>query len=220
MALAIALSSFPLLQADWPGWRGPQRDGRSLEALPEKLPAEPKPLWKLSIGHGYSGAITLGDTLVYVDDSQGSETAHALDRSTGKERWKAPYAKSWSDEFEPGPRCTPQIDGDRVYVQSAQGIVTCLSLSDGKQLWRLDYKDLGMTWVGDRQANVGASVRRGHTGSPIVDGDRLFLQTSALNGRSIIAVDKRTGSNCGRPSTNTPPTRPRSWPPLPVVGSS
>jgi outer membrane protein assembly factor BamB len=192
-ALVLGLSSFVLLHADWPGWRGPQRDGRSPEPLPEKLPAEPKPLWKLSIGHGYSGAVTLGDTLVYVDDSQGSETAHAIDRATGKERWKTAYAKSWSDEFEPGPRCTPQIDGDRLYVQSAQGFVACLSLADGKQLWSLDFKDLGMTWAPDRQSSIGASVRRGHTGSPLVDGDRLFLQTSALNGRSVVAVDKRTG---------------------------
>ena len=191
--LVLVLSSFPLLHADWPGWRGPQRDGHSPEALPATLPAEPKPLWKRTLGHGYSGAVTSGDTLVYVDDSQGSETAHALDRTTGAERWKSPYATTWSDEFEPGPRCTPQIDGDRVYVQSAQGVVACLSLTDGRKLWGLDFKDLGMTWVPDRHSNVGAAVRRGHTGSPVVDGNRLFLQTSALNGRSIIAVDKHTG---------------------------
>lgn len=192
-ALVLALPALSLLHADWPGWRGPDRDGRSPETLPTSLPTEPKPLWKLSIGHGYAGAVTSGDTLLYVDDSQGSETAHALDRSTGKERWSTAYAKAWSDEFEPGPRCTPQIDGDRVYVQSAQGVVACLALADGKQLWNLDFQDLGMAWAPDRQSSIGASVRRGHTGSPIVDGQRLFLQTSALNGRSIIAVDKLTG---------------------------
>jgi outer membrane protein assembly factor BamB len=179
--------------ADWPGWRGPNRDGRASETLPKVLPAESKPVWKLAIGRGYSGPVVAGNTLVYVDEQQGSETAHALDRATGRELWKTAYAKAWSDEFEPGPRCTPLLDGELAYVQSAQGVVACLSVTNGQKLWSIDFKDLGMTWVTERHANVGAAVRRGHTGSPVIDGDRIFLQTSALAGKSIVALDKRTG---------------------------
>ena len=191
--IALLAATVPFIgaaRADWPGWRGPNRDGRATETLPRRLPAEAKPAWKLTIGRGYSGPVTASNTLVYVDEQQGSETAHALDRVTGKELWKTAYAKAWSDEFEPGPRCTPLLDGDRVYVQSAQGVVACLSIADGQKLWSIDFKDLGMAWVTERHANVGAAVRRGHTGSPVVDGDRIFLQTSALAGKSIVAVDK------------------------------
>lgn len=189
---AILATSLPLL-ADWPGWRGPGRDGLSPEPLPAALPANPTPLWKVSLGHGYAGPVTAGDLLVVLDEVKDSETAHAIDRRTGRELWRTAYAKSWSDEFEPGPRCTPLIDQDHVYVQSSQGVVACLTRAEGRVVWRLDFKDLGMTWMTERHSNVGASVRRGHTGSPIVDGNRLFLQTSALNGRSIIAVDKLSG---------------------------
>jgi len=179
--------------ADWPGWRGAQRDGHTGETLPAQLPTNATASWKLAIGHGYAGPVVSGDTVVYLDEQQGSETAHAVDRKTGTERWKTAFAKAWSDEFEPGPRCTPLIDGTRVYVQSAQGVFACLSLSDGHRLWGLDFKDLGMVWSNERQSNVGASVRRGHTGSPVIDGDRIFLQTSATNGKSIVALDKTTG---------------------------
>lgn len=179
--------------ADWPGWRGTHRDGHTSESLPSGLPANASSSWRLSIGHGYAGPVVSGDTLVYLDEQQGSETAHAVDRKNGVERWKTGFAKAWSDEFEPGPRCTPLIDGDRVYVQSAQGVFACLSLTDGHRLWGLDFKDLGMVWVNERQSGVGASVRRGHTGSPVVDGDRIFVQTSATGGKSIVALDKKTG---------------------------
>jgi outer membrane protein assembly factor BamB len=75
-------------RADWPGWRGPNRDGRATEALPRTLRAEAEPMWKLAIGRGYSGPVVASNTLVYVDEQQGSETAHALDRATGRELWR------------------------------------------------------------------------------------------------------------------------------------
>lgn len=190
---AIAACTLSRCCADWPGWRGAARDGFTRQALPAALNAPASPAWKIPTGHGYAGAVVSGGTLVYVDDQGGSETAHALDAGTGRERWRTPYAPAWSDEFEPGPRCTPLIDGDRVYVQSAQGRFACLDLKDGQSLWGFDFKDLGMTWQSDRQGGVGAAVRRGHTGSPVIEGDRIFVQTGATGGRSIVALDKHTG---------------------------
>lgn len=197
LLLGVLLSQFFVavsVRADWPGWRGAQRDGHTRESFPASLPSNARASWKLSIGHGYSAPVVSGETLVYLDEQEGSETAHAVDRKTGAERWKTAFARTWSDEFEPGPRCTPLIDGDRVYVQSAQGTFACLALADGRRLWGLDFKDLGMRWITERGSNIGASVRRGHTGSPVIDGKRIFLQTSATGGKSIVALDKETGT--------------------------
>jgi len=184
----------PILHAaDWPGWRGPGRDGHSPVAVPVQLPENPRSLWKIQLGHGYASPVVAGETIIVCDDSNGSETARALDLKTGHERWNTPYAPAWSDEFEPGPRCTPLIDGDLVFAQSAQGRLACLTLADGRILWSIDFRDLGMVWANDRQSNVGAAVRRGHTGSPIVEGDRVFVQVGSLTGSSIVAFDKRSG---------------------------
>ncbi len=180
-------------RAQWPGWRGVARDGRSSQPLPAALPTHLIPEWKLPVGHGYAGPVADGGVLVYVDDTGGREMAHALDARSGKELWRVAYASAWSDEFEPGPRCTPLIEGDRVYVQSAQGELACLALKDGALLWRMAFADLGMAWNPDRHSNVGAAIRRGHTGSPIVDGDRILVQAGSTNNAAIVAADRRTG---------------------------
>lgn len=191
--VAFLSSSLLALAAPWPGWRGVHRDGHTPEPLPEILPANPIPAWKIPVGHGYASPVVSDGIVLYLDDSTGSETAHAVQAANGRELWRTAWTAAWSDEFEPGPRCTPLIDGDRVYVQSAQGAFACLALADGAVRWSLSFQELGMVWVPERHSNVGASVRRGHTGSPIVDGDRIFIQVSSTRGASIIAAEKRTG---------------------------
>jgi len=61
---------------DWPGWRGRSRDGHAAAPLPARLDSAPKPLWRKTIGHGYSGVVVSGQRLVFLDDSSGQETAH------------------------------------------------------------------------------------------------------------------------------------------------
>jgi outer membrane protein assembly factor BamB len=183
----------PVQAADWPGWRGLARDGHSAEPFPTAFPPDLKPRWRTPLAHGYASPVITGTTLLVLDDAGGQETARALDATTGKERWQTPYAKAWSDEFEPGPRCTPLIDGDQVYVQSAQGEVACLGLQDGRKRWGVRFADLGMVWVSERHSNVGASVRRGHTGSPVVAGERVLLQVGSTEGAAVAAFDRKTG---------------------------
>ncbi len=190
LALAAPAGS---AMAQWNGWRGPARDGISAQPLPSSLPAHLIPEWKIPVGHGYAGPVVVAGVLVYVDDTGGREMAHALNPKDGTELWRTPYAAAWSDEFEPGPRCTPLIDDDRVYVQSAQGELACLSLKDGRKLWGMSFADLGMTWNPDRHSHVGAAIRRGHTGSPVIDGDRLLVQVGSTNNATVVAADKRTG---------------------------
>lgn len=188
--LVLGLS---LHAADWPGWRGRNRDGHAADPLPSVLDSAPKPLWRKSIGHGYSGVVVSGRRLVFLDDSTGQETAHCIDSQTGRELWVQPFAEQYSDEFEPGPRCTPLIDGNRVYVQSCFGEFACLSLDDGKKQWGFHFRDHGMFWVKDKAGGPGAANRRGNSGSAIIAGERIFIQVGSTNGASIVAFDKAAG---------------------------
>ncbi|MDH4372389.1 MAG: PQQ-like beta-propeller repeat protein [Verrucomicrobiota bacterium] len=189
----VAVSPFAAQAADWPGWRGRSRDGHAADALPTQLETAPKALWRKPIGHGYSGVVVSGQKLVYLDDSSGQETAHCLDAGTGRELWSQPFAEQYADEFEPGPRCTPLIDGQRIYVQSCFGEFACLSLNDGKKQWGFHFRDYGMFWVKDRSGGPGAANRRGNSGSAAIAGDSIFIQIGSTNGASIAAFDKVSG---------------------------
>ncbi|MBN8247194.1 MAG: PQQ-like beta-propeller repeat protein, partial [Verrucomicrobia bacterium] len=107
--------------------------------------------------------------------------------------WSATVGPVFSDEFEPGPRSTPVVDGDRLYVQTALGEFRCLAMANGAIRWRFHFGDYGMRWVTDRASNVGAASRRGNTGSPVVDGDRILVQVGSTNGACLVAFDKHTG---------------------------
>ena len=120
IVLALGLSG-SCNAADWPQWRGLARDGHTSEALPATLVPPTAAQWHHPIGHGYaSPAISSGKVFI-LDDANGIETLHCLAIGTGQEHWQKPIAESYTDEFEPGPRCTPLVDGPFVFVQTCRG---------------------------------------------------------------------------------------------------
>lgn len=178
---------------DWPQWRGVARDGHTRENLPGGLATAASPLWHLPVAHGYASPSVASGRLFLFDDTGGMETLHCLDIATGKEQWQKPVGESYTDEFEPGPRCTPLVDSNLVFVQTCRGEFQCLSVQDGARLWRFHFSDYGAEWVADKGANIGAASRRGNAGSPIVIGDSIYIQIGSANGASIGAFEKQTG---------------------------
>ncbi|MFO1461755.1 MAG: PQQ-binding-like beta-propeller repeat protein [Verrucomicrobiota bacterium] len=190
---SLLLAGLRSSASDWPQWRGPQRDGHTPESFPATLSSGTTPLWRIPVGHGYASPVVSSNTVVYLDEAGGREVAHAADAATGMLRWTTPLGPVFSDEFESGPRSTPLIDGDRVYVQTALGELQCLALADGTRRWGTNFTGYGMQWVHDRASNIGAASRRGNTGSPVVDGDRLLVQVGSTNGAAFVAFDKQSG---------------------------
>jgi len=191
IALFLATSLFA---GDWPQWRGPNRDGYAPdEKAPATLPKEPKPDWKIDIGGGFSAPVVSANKLVYVDEDGASEVAHAIDANTGKEIWKVTYATRFQDEWGAGPRATPIVDDGRVYVQACNGDFKCLSLADGKEIWKTSFEqDFGVKFLGGK-ANEGTATRRGNNGSGVIDGDSIFLPVGNTDGASLVAFDKKSG---------------------------
>lgn len=161
-SLIFFISSFTVLGGDWPQWLGPTRDNHvaAKENLPIRLYADLKPIWKIPIGGGFSSPIVADERLVYFDENGEKEIVHSLDAKTGKEIWQTPIASRYADEWGAGPRSTPFVDEDRVYVQSCNGEFRCLNLADGKIVWGASFeKDFGVKFLGSK-ANEGVAARR------------------------------------------------------------
>lgn len=183
--------------SDWPGWRGPLRDGHVPPgiAVPETLPRAPRQIWRLRIGDGFASPVVAGNQVFYLDNQEDKEMLHALDRATGRELWRAPIDDAFKDsQSAPGPRCTPLVDGDRIYAQSCKGELRCLAVADGQLKWRVNYaRDFGAVFSGERGTAQGAH-RHGYTGSPWVDNQRLVVTVGDTNGAGIVCLDKQTGA--------------------------
>lgn len=172
------------LAADWPQWRGPTRDGISVESGWGTTwgAGGPKVLWRASFGTGCS-SITVAENRVYtMGNRKNIDTVYCVDAASGKPLWSYSYpSKLDPNQFEGGPGGTPAIDGPRVYTLSRQGRLLCLS--EGKVLWSKNLtSDFGAT-----------EPQWGFAGSPLVLGDRLLLDVGGP-GASAVALNKLTGA--------------------------
>ena len=186
--LAYLLLVFaPLASAqDWPDFRGPMRNGVYPGTITGGLPdAGPELLWEREVGAGFSNPVVANGRLILFHRVGSSEIVEALDAATGEPIWKHEYPTSYRDDFgfDPGPRASPVVAGGQVYTFGAQGVLTCLSFATGKPIWQL-------------AANEEYEVKKGWFGAattPLIDGNRLFLNLGGADGAGIVALDKDTG---------------------------
>jgi len=193
--ILTCILALPCVASDWPQWHGPARTGLVPEGekVPTELPAELKPVWKLPCVGGFASPVVAAGKLFYLDDDAGTEIVHAVNAEDGKEFWKVKLFASHKDGFGMGPRCTPLVDGDRLYVQSCKGEFQCLSVVDGKVIWRKNFvDDFGAIFIGEKGQAAGGS-RHGNSGSPVIEGDAVIVQVGSAKGASIVAFKKTTG---------------------------
>jgi outer membrane protein assembly factor BamB len=173
---------------DWPQWQGHERNAISKEpGLLQEWPKDgPALAWRINGLGGGDGAPAIAAGRIFVMGAQGDKEAlFALSESDGKALWSVPLGtipKQRMPQGNAGPGCTPTVDGDRLYVMSMAGEVSCLQASDGKILWQRSLqKDFGaqpLTW----------SYRE----SPLVDGNKVIC-TPGGEGATVVAFDKLTG---------------------------
>jgi outer membrane protein assembly factor BamB len=186
-AAAIIASSISLVRADdWPQWRGPKRDGISQEKgwLTQWPDEGPKQLWQADVGVGYS-SFSVSEGRVYtMGNVEEKDYVYCLDANTGKEIWKYSYDCSSSDpNGYPGTRCTPTVDGNRVFTVSREGHLFCFRTPDGKEVWNKNYQK-------DFFAHVPTW---GFSGSPLVEVNLLVVEPGA-RGASVVALNKQNGN--------------------------
>jgi outer membrane protein assembly factor BamB len=204
--LALAFTCLAARAADWPQWRGPARDGHvpTSEAIPASLPDSPKILWHVPVADGVSSPVIAAGRVFHLDAANNMETMHAVDAATGKELWHAELDELHKDsQSKPGPRCTPLVDGDRVYAVSCKGQLRVWKTADGKELWSSNYvQDFGSIFIGEKGKAEGAT-RHGYTGSPIIDGGHLIAEVGGKDA-GVVCFDKLTGKVLWKSPPATP----------------
>ena len=170
-----------LLQAavadDWPHWRGPNWNDRSGETglLTEWPKDGPKQLWVNSAsGLGYAGFAVVGEQLFTMGLEDNAEFALCLDATTGTEIWRQPVGTKFENNWGDGPRSTPSVDGDYVYVMTAAGTLACLKKNDGQEVWKVQMQDFG-----------GQVPDWGYSESPLVDEDRVVCTPGGPKGTMV-----------------------------------
>lgn len=187
MLAGMAAGTQPAPGEPWPQFRGPDRTGVSRETglLKQWPPGGPALAWKATgVGEGMGGLALSGGRIYTTGDSDGAAWLYALNEADGKPLWKGKIGRGGKlgNVFRPaGPRATPTVDGNRIYILGQYGDLVCFT-TEGKEVWRTDYvKD-----------HAGIVPVWGCSESPLVDGEKLICTPGAEAG-TLAALDKHTG---------------------------
>lgn len=187
LGLAIVSTGGSIRAADWPQWRGPQRDGQFAGPnWPDSLgPDHLRLAWRVELGPSYSGPVVSGRRVFTTETRDNQfEVVTALDRYTGEELWRTEwpgavrvpfFARANGDWI----RATPACDGESLFVAGMRDVLVCLDVQSGRERWRVDFVQMLGTPVPDF----------GFVSSPLVDGEAVYVQAGA----SFVKLDKRSG---------------------------
>ena len=143
----------------------------------------PAGVWVTSdLGAGYGSVAVAGDR-VFVQGMVGEESAvSSLDLDDGALVWRQSLSPGGYSSYGSGPRGTPTVDGDRLYVLTEIGELACLRVQDGSVVWQRDI-------LGDFD---GRNPNWLMSESPLVDGD-LVIVTPGGRDAGMVALDKMSG---------------------------
>ena len=186
LSLAAAMvSSVAVIQAaDWPQWQGADRTRISKETglLKEWPSSGPPVVWTATgLGNGYGSMAVAGERVFVQGTRGGNSVVIALNRADGKEVWSKALGRSSDDDRGPGPRSTPTVDGDRLYILTESGDLACIK-TDGAAVWQRNIlKEFG-----------GSQLRWLISESPLVDGAHVVVSPGG-RGAGMVKLDKMTG---------------------------
>jgi len=183
-------ADIPVATRDWPEFRGPARNGvcRETGLLKSWPEGGPKLLWELEgLGKGLSAVsiangrlFTMGDR--ECEDGQEKQFVLAYDLRTQKPLWATAIGPNYHGG-PPGPRCTPTVSGQHVYVLGTEGDLACLNAVDGTIEWKKNV-------VEEYDGNMMSGWK--YSESPLVDGNKVIC-TPGGEDAMMVALNKGNG---------------------------
>jgi outer membrane protein assembly factor BamB len=186
-AAADSKKPLEIRPGDWPGFRGPNRDGRvpGLKIAIDWKNEPPQLLWKHRIGPGWSSFAVVGNHLFTQDQRGDDEVVVCYHADTGNELWvHKDSARFFEIVAGPGPRATPTFHEGKIYALGGAGRLNCLDALTGNVVWSHDIlEDAGMSkppiW--------------GFSASPLIVQGVVSVFAGGPNGKAVLAYDAATG---------------------------
>ena len=179
-----------LLAADWPQWRGPNRDGVTRDFVaPTTWPATLKETWKMTVGEGHSSPVT-SEGRIYVLARQGEdEVVLCLEAATGKQLWRASYPAAYTMNpaatgHGKGPKSTPVVSGGKLFTFGINGVLSCFDAKSGKLHWRKEFS----------KQYPNTSPLYGTAMSPIVANGLCIVHVGGHDKGALTAFEVETGA--------------------------
>jgi len=190
--------------ADWPQWRGPNRDGVVRESSGHPGGWPPVKLWETRVGVGCTAPIIVGGRLYVMGwsgrGSRGTDTLFCFDAVGGKELWRQSYPCRYQGRLRTGdtgayggPSSTPTFDEQtgRLYTLSVDGDLRCWDTkARGRLVWAINFHERYR--IRQRESVGGGRRDYGHTSSPLLYGDLVIAEVGSEEG-TVMAFEKRSG---------------------------
>ena len=186
------LSSAIAAPGDIQQWRGPNRDGLfPATGLLKQWPQDGPPMaWKINgLGKGFASVSIVDGKIFTTSGRKGAQFIVAIDAASQKELWAAKLCDKGGV-----PRCTPTVDGDRVFALSSEGDLVCVAATDGHEIWRKSFA----TDFGD-----APRPKWQFSESPFIDGDKLVVVPGSSEAL-VAALDKKTGDVLWKTAADLP----------------
>lgn len=179
-------TALPLGTPEWPGFRGPNRDGTlpGIKLLADWQTHPPKQLWQTKLGPGWSSFAVAGKRLFTMDQRGENEAVVCLESDTGRQLWVYQYpSRFWESMGGAGPRATPTIADESLFTLGGDGILHRVDPLTGKMIWRRDLKS---------DANREPPTW-GFSSSPLVVDGSVIVHAGGADDKGVFAYDVETG---------------------------
>lgn len=171
---------------EWPGFRGPDRDGRQKGKYASDWSASPPTeIWRIPVGPGWASFAVQGNRLFTQEQRGPDEFVVCYTADTGREVWTSKAGGRFDDPMGgPGPRATPELHSGKLYSLTAGGVLVCVDAADGSLLWKAD-----IVKIADRKPPTW-----GFSSSPLVTDSVVVVHAGGAGDKGTLAFDIENGN--------------------------
>ena len=172
--------------AEWPGFRGPRRDGtvQGLTAALDWQASPPRELWRIDVGPAWSSFAYAAGRLFTQEQRGEQEVISSYDPENGELIWQVGHSARFSEVVSgAGPRATPAFADGKVFALGATGLLSALDANSGELIWQRDL-------VAEVKAFLPVW---GFSGSPLVAGDAVIVYAGGEDDNGLLAYDAASG---------------------------